>query len=426
MMHSPAEAATRAPGIGVRAETLPVAAFSRRSGDTDTVSASPSAYLRALAARARGALAEAELATREALGEAPSDPRTWVLHGSLAHLRGDLTAASTSYRQALMHAPDDAAAHAALAVALTQTGQPTTARAHFTAACAAPTGLWSGLRTLRQARELGSTSLPWNACTTPLFEHEPDATTAVRHARDLATGRTPWTVADLRAALATNPRVVALTGAGISAASGLQTRKHLWRHFARDEAVSIVRFHADPRPLWTVIAEFWGERTPQPNPAHHALARLPGLLGVVTQNVDGLHQAADPTTPVHELHGSLLRTTCLTCGAAGPPAIRLPRDAAGLPPPCPCGGHLRPDVVLFGERVPAATLAPAAALVAQCELLLVIGCAMDVSPASELPVLAALAGARIVEIKRRPSRLADIVHAHHIAGPAESVLPALL
>jgi hypothetical protein len=81
--------------------------------------------------------------------------------------------------------------------------------------------------------------------------------------------------------------------------------------------------------------------------------------------------------------------------------------------------------VLFGERVPARTLAVAAALVAQADLLLVIGCAMDVSPASELPILAALAGARVVEIKRQPSRLSGMVPVFHIAGAAEDVLPAL-
>lgn len=172
-----------------------------------------------------------------------------------------------------------------------------------------------------------------------------------------------------------------------------------------------------------MIAAFWSDPPPRPNPAHHALARLPGLIGVVTQNVDALHQAAAvDATPVIELHGSLARTCCLACGAAGPPAPALARVQA---PTCAaCGGALRPDVVLFGERVPA--LAAAAELVARAELLLVVGCAMDVSPASELPALAALAGARVVEVKRRPSRLAELVRVHHVAGAAEDVLPALL
>lgn len=392
------------------------------------MAAMPSAYSQALAARARGALDEAELATTQAVADAPTDPRVWVLRGSLAHLRGDLAAAAAAYRRALGFAPNDAAAHAALAVTSLQSGQLRTARAHFTAACAAPAGLWSGLRILRQARETArapDAAPPWNICTTPLFATETDATELLDIAGRLDAGRIAWTVDDLREALRARPRVVALTGAGISAASGLQTRKQLWQRFARDEAVSAVRFHADPRTLWAVIADFWGDRTPQPNAAHHALARLPGMLGVVTQNVDELHQAAG-STPVHELHGSLLRTSCLACGASGPPAPGLPRDDNGLPPPCTCGGRLRPDVVLFGERVPAPVLAAAAALVARAELLLVVGCAMDVSPASELPVLAALVGARVVEIKRQPSRLAEMVCVHHIAGAAEDVLPALL
>ncbi len=390
-----------------------------------------SAIGRALAARARGALAEADAAAAEAAAAAPGDPRVWVLLGSLAHLRGALTDAADAYRRALAVAPADAAAHAALAVALTQGGQFAAARDHFAAASAAPLGLWSGLRTLRQARAVAraidAAEAGWNACATPLFEVEHGASAALERARALAPGRVSWTVDDLRAALRGGPRIAALTGAGISAASGLQTRKQLWQQFSRDEAVSAVRFHADPRGLWAVIAEFWGDRTPTPNAAHHAVARLPGLVGVVTQNVDGLHQAAAVSSaPVLELHGSLLRTCCSACAAIGPPAPGLARDPERLPPACACGGRLRPDVVLFGERVPARVLAEAAALVTRVDLLLVIGCAMDVSPASELPVLAALAGAQVVEIKRAPSRLSEVVPVHHVAGAAEDVLPALL
>ncbi|MBL9100041.1 MAG: hypothetical protein JNL82_03730 [Myxococcales bacterium] len=388
------------------------------------------AIARALAARARGALDEADITAREAAAALPDDPRVHVLLGSLAHLRGELADAAAAYRRALAVAPTDAAAHAALAVALTQSGRFAAAQPHFTAACAAPRGLWSGLRTLRQARAAAgavAAEAAWNACATPLFELESPAP-APLVTRTFTAGRIPWTVDDLRAALRDDPRIVAVTGAGISVASGLQTRKQLWQRFARDEAVSAVRFHADPRVLWSVIADFWGDRTPQPNPAHHALARLNNLRGIVTQNVDDLHQAAarDPDVPILELHGSLLRTRCLACGGPGPPAPPLARHLDRLPALCACGGHLRPDVVLFGERVPPRTLAAAAALVSACDVLLVIGCAMDVSPASELPVLAALAGATVVEIKRQPSSLSDLIRVHHVAGPAEHVLPALL
>jgi NAD-dependent deacetylase len=380
------------------------------------------ALARGLAARARGALVEAGSAARELVDAAPDDPQGWVLLGSLAHLRGGLDEATTLYRRALAVAPTDPCAHAALAVTLTQAGQPVSARAHFAAALGGG-GLdaWSLLRTLRQARELGHGGAPraWEACATPLFEARAGLSSGTCELPQ-RTGIVKWTVADLAAALRDKPRVVALTGAGISAASGLETRKQLWRRFTRDEAVSAVRFHADPTTLWTVIREFWGARTPEPNPAHLALARLPGLRAVVTQNVDGLHQAAATRTdvPVHELHGTLLRTYCITCGRQGGPAPAL---AHGVPR-CTCGAVMRPDVVLFGERVPAKVLAAAAAAVADADLLLVIGCAMDVSPASELPLLTR---ATVVEIKRRPSRLAQVVRVHHVAGPAEAVLPAL-
>ncbi|MFY0531090.1 SIR2 family NAD-dependent protein deacylase [Nannocystis pusilla] len=237
-----------------------------------------------------------------------------------------------------------------------------------------------------------------------------------------------WSLAELVAALRTSTRIVALTGAGMSAASGLQTRKQLWQRFTRDDAVSMARFRAEPATLWAVIRAFWGDRPHPANAGHQALARLPNLAAIVTQNVDELHQAAAAagrSTPVIELHGSLSRTRCLDCGRSGE-ATAQALAAAGLPlpPRCACGGVLRPEVVLFGERVPAAAMASARAHAAAADLLLVIGCAMDVSPARELPLVAARAGARIVELKRRPSRLAAAVLVHHVAGAAEDILPA--
>ncbi len=388
------------------------------------------ALARGLAARARGALGEAEAAGHEASRSLPEDPRVWVLLGSLVHLRGALAEAATLYRRALAVAPADGCAHAALAVALTQDHQPVTAGAHFAAALRGGLEPWTWLRTLRQAREVGQAgpANAWEACATPLFgpQGHMSESTGGREGTDprpAVVGRVTWTITELAAALRAGSRIVALTGAGLSAASGLETRKQLWQRFTRDEAVSAVRFHDDPTTLWTVIRAFWGEVDPTPNVAHQVLARLPGLTSIITQNVDGLHQAAGGQVPVLELHGSLLRTHCIVCTKPGAPAPRLARGE--LPPRCACGGVLRPEVVLFGERVPSPVLAAATAAVATAQVLLVIGCAMDVSPASELPVLAAAAGAMVVEIKRRPSRLAGVVRVHHVAGTAEVVLPAV-
>ncbi|MCY0986643.1 hypothetical protein OV203_41195 [Nannocystis sp. ILAH1] len=389
---------------------------------------------RAAAARARGELAAATEIAEAAVAAAPADPRGWVLLGSIDHLRGDLERAASRYRRALALAPRDAAAHAALAVNLVQRGQPATARAHFAAAtspdASPPLADLQWLQAFQQARELDEAgpALAWSRCATPLPCPRAPAELPAGPPRER--GRVTWSLADLVAALRTSSRIVALTGAGMSAASGLETRKQLWQRFTRDDAVSMARFRDDPATLWSVIRAFWGDRPHPANAGHQALARLPNLAAIVTQNVDELHQAAAAaagrSTPVIELHGSLSRTRCLDCGRSGEASAQaLAASGRPLPPRCTCGGVLRPEVVLFGEQVPAAAMASARAHAAAADLLLVIGCAMDVSPARELPLVAARAGARIVELKRRPSRLAAAVLVHHVPGAAEDILPAV-
>jgi NAD-dependent deacetylase len=379
-------------------------------------------------ARERGELDEARRWGEAVTAERPDDPRGWVLLASIAHLEGELAAAVTLYRRGLAAAPGDAAAHAGLAVALAQSGQPATARAHAAAAIdAQATGQLAAvpwLRTLRQARELaeGGELRAWSRCATPLMRAGGGEVIEAPQGR----GVVGWTVAELAAALSEGRRVVALTGAGMSAASGLETRKQLWQRFVRDEAVSAVRFRAEPATLWTVVREFWGAGAHPPNAGHLALATLPGLQAIVTQNVDDLHEEAGEATgvraPVVALHGTLSRTRCVGCGRAHGRAQEL---AAGeeLPPRCGCGAVVRPEVVLFGEPVAPEVWAAARREVERAELLLVVGCAMDVSPASELPPLAARAGATIVEIKRRPSLLGSTVRVHWVGGVAEDVLP---
>ena len=392
------------------------------------------ALAEAIAARSRGALGPALAATQRALEVSPQEARAWIVRASLRHLEGDLEGASADYRRALASAPREAAAHAALAVVLAQRGQRASAEAHLAAALAltgpGELGEVTRLRAERQLRELAAAAAPtapWERCATPLPRLCEGRSSRGAMASDPAAGRLAWTLADLAALARTRPRTVALTGAGLSAASGLCTRKELWRRLIRDEAVSAVRFHERPAALWTAVREFWGEAEHPPNPAHLALATWPGLQAIVTQNVDGLHQAAAgrDAPPVIELHGTLARTRCVGCGGPGEHAATLAARGP-LPPRCRCGAPLRPDVVLFGEPVPGPTWGAARAAVAAAELLLVVGCAMDVSPASELPRIAVRAGARVVEIKRRPSRLADATPVHHLAGAAEDILPRAL
>lgn len=225
--------------------------------------------------------------------------------------------------------------------------------------------------------------------------------------------------------------VVAITGAGISSPSGLRTRKELWRDFDRDEAVSVWRARESPQTIWTVIKEFIGEGGQLPNRAHHALFDIPNLAGIITQNVDGLHQLAQSSSrnscPILEIHGTLDRTYCWNCNAAGGSCLDILKSQVQFPPVCRhCGDQLRPDVVLFGEAVKQDTLLAAKRLVTSADVVLVVGCAMDVAPASEFPRLAAASGAVVLEFKRSFSRLSRTLTTHLVKGCAAVTLPAVI
>lgn len=224
--------------------------------------------------------------------------------------------------------------------------------------------------------------------------------------------------------------IVVLSGAGLSSASGLATRKQLWERFNRDDAVSVYGFEENPLMLWAVLREFLGEGHHEPNLAHEVLASLPQLKAILTQNVDSLHQLArlrrsdgGVNYPVIELHGTLQRIICHSCGkeANGSAFEFISRNR--LPPKCSrCSGVLRPDVVLFGEWVPPLLLEQACSFAKSCDLLIVVGCAMDVAPVSEIPRLAASHGVPILEIKRQPSRISDALGTHLLRGDAVEVL----
>ena len=162
----------------------------------------------------------------------------------------------------------------------------------------------------------------------------------------------------------------------------------------------------------------------RPNAAHVALAaleqRLPDFL-LATQNVDGLHAVAG-SRRLLELHGSLWRLRCVACGhAAEDRRMPLPE----LPPRCACGTVLRPDVVWFGEMLPAAAVEQAVAAAQEAEVVLVIGTSSLVYPAAALPEMARAAGAFVVEINTETTPLtasADV----SLRGPAAEITPALL
>ena len=225
-------------------------------------------------------------------------------------------------------------------------------------------------------------------------------------------------------------RVCVLTGAGISAESGIPTFRDaqtgLWAKFDPHELATPEAFERDPVLVWR-----WYEwrRTlvgkARPNPGHRALARFSAgapHMRLVTQNVDGLHQRAG-SEGVIEYHGNLMRDRCTQEGIAVERAAEVSSD--GLPRCARCGAPLRPDVVWFGEAIPAAALREADAAARDCDLFISIGTSSLVYPAAGLAELARQGGAGVIEINLEPtpiSAVADVC----LRGAASEILPDLI
>jgi len=226
--------------------------------------------------------------------------------------------------------------------------------------------------------------------------------------------------------------VLILTGAGMSAESGIPTFRDaqtgLWARYRPDELATPEAFAANPERVWR-----WYEsrrrvvRDARPHAGHLALVELERLLPelvIATQNVDGLHQSAG-SSKVIELHGNIMRSKChLTQRPIGREWLE---DAQHLPPRSPfvAGGLARPDVVWFGEALPAAAVEDAIAAAARCDFCLSIGTTSLVQPAASLPLYALEHGAALVEIN--PAETPLSMHADQcIRGPAAATLVALL
>jgi NAD-dependent deacetylase len=208
-------------------------------------------------------------------------------------------------------------------------------------------------------------------------------------------------------------RLLVLTGAGMSAESGVPTFRDaqtgLWANFRAEDLATPEAFARDPTTVWRWYA--WRRElvaAAQPNAGHLALARIEAELGerclIVTQNVDGLHQAAG-SRRVIELHGNLLRSIChITRQPVDPGWLRA---QTGEPPASPHHprGLARPDVVWFGESLPSAALEQACAAAEDCSVCLVVGTSGLVQPAASLPLLARRSGAWLVEINIERSAL---------------------
>lgn len=231
-------------------------------------------------------------------------------------------------------------------------------------------------------------------------------------------------IAVAREWLSGEKRIVALTGAGISAESGIPTFRGdggLWKQYRAEELATPGAFARDPALVWEwydwrrqIIAKA------RPNPGHFALARAAGLT-LITQNVDGLHDLAG-SSAVLKVHGDIWNVRCTSCRFA---TMDRTVPLSPLPPKCPqCNSLLRPGVVWFGEGLPEDVWEAAARAAAQAQVMLVVGTSAVVHPAAGLVPLARRAGAKIIEVNIADSGMSSEAGVA-LRGPSGEILPRL-
>ncbi len=211
-----------------------------------------------------------------------------------------------------------------------------------------------------------------------------------------------------RALLGRANRIVAFCGAGISTESGLadfRSKGGLWDRYRVVTFQEFLASHENRVEYWSMRRELIpGLLNARPNPAHFALAKLEAdgrLDYVITQNIDGLQQAAG-SRRVIELHGTNLTASCLTCSRQWPiTEIQQRLETGDLDPHCEeCHGLIKPDTVSFGQSMPAEAMDQAYQAAASCDLLLMIGSSLEVQPANQFPLIAHQAGASLIFINR--------------------------
>ena len=221
-------------------------------------------------------------------------------------------------------------------------------------------------------------------------------------------------------------KIVFVTGAGISQESGIPTfrgKGGLWRKYDAMKLATIDAFYENPKLVW----EWYEERrtnilAARPNPGHLAMAELEKYkpVHVLTQNIDGMHQRAG-NTKVYELHGNIITIKCTVCDF---------RDAivtgfSELPPVCKCGNILRPDVVWFGESLPQDVWHTAMQHASSCDVMIVVGTSLAVSPANLLPVYAHQNGAIVIEVNPEETPMSTSTSLS-IRSSAAKALPELV
>ncbi len=223
-------------------------------------------------------------------------------------------------------------------------------------------------------------------------------------------------------------RVAVLTGAGISAESGVPTfrgEEGLWKKFRAEELATVDAFMANPELVW----EWYLYRRElmdkvKPNPGHYALAEMEKHYGdftLITQNVDGLHRRAGSEN-ILELHGNITLNKCFDCNQPYDGKVDL---SGGELPHCECGGRIRPDVVWFGELLPAQAINGAFEASQKADLFFSIGTSAIVHPAASLPMEAKRHGACLVEVNLEPTSLTAIAD-FSFQGKSGEILPRIM
>ena len=221
-------------------------------------------------------------------------------------------------------------------------------------------------------------------------------------------------------------KIVFVTGAGISQESGIPTfrgKDGYWRKYDPMKLASIDAFYDDPKLVW----EWYEDRRKnildvKPNEGHFAISQMEEFKDIVvlTQNIDGLHQRSGSTN-VLELHGSIIRIKCTVCDFID----NITENFESLPPKCKCGSMLRPDVVWFGEPLPQNIWQSAIKEASICDVMIIVGTSLVVSPANTLPVYAKQNGAILIEVNPEKTVMSNDMTLS-IQATSVGVLPKML